>query len=128
MKFHTPREIKRAKLARDLIAALGSPSVAGLKAAIAMNAIADLPVCTDDVNIAEKIFGPDLGTIKVKTTHRKPLPMVSDNITIPPQLYENRDALELCMDIMFVNEMPILTTITRALYYRTAMFLKTRTH
>ena len=51
MKFHTPREIKRAKLARDLIAALGSPSVADLKAAIAMNAIADLPVRTDNVNM-----------------------------------------------------------------------------
>ena len=116
MKFHTPREIKRAKLARDLIAALGSPSVADLKAAIAMNAIANLPVTMKDVDIAEKIFGPDLGTIKGKTTRRKPLPMVTDQIAIPPQLYEKRDALDLCIDIMFVNEMPFLTSITKALF------------
>ena len=128
MKFYTPREIKRAKLARALIASLGSPSVADLKAAIAMNAIADLPVKTSDVDLAEKIFGPDLGTIKGKTTRRKPLPLVTDNITIPPQLYENRDSLELCIDIMFINKMPFLTSISRALYYRTALFLKTRTN
>ena len=40
-----------------------------------------IPVHTDDVNIVKKIFGLDLGTIKGKTTHRKPIPMVSNNIT-----------------------------------------------
>ena len=44
MKFHAPREIKRAKLARHLINALGSPSAHDLKIATAANAIADLPV------------------------------------------------------------------------------------
>ena len=91
-----------------------------------MNAIMDMPVKTQDVDIAEKIFGPDLGTLKGKTTRQKPLPMVNDRIAIPPELYENRDSLELCMDIMFVNGMPFLTTITRALYYRTANYLLSR--
>ena len=76
MKFYTPREVARAKTARDLLAALGTPSIADLKAAIAMNAIAGLPVTTKDVDLAEKIFGPDLGTLKGKTTRRKPLPLV----------------------------------------------------
>ena len=29
---------------------------------------------------------------------------------------------------MFVNKMPFLTSISRALYYRTALYLKTRTN
>ena len=41
MKFYTPREIKRAKLARDLLASVGSPSVQDLKTALATNAIAN---------------------------------------------------------------------------------------
>ena len=126
-KLYTPREVDRAKKARDLIATLGSPSVADLKAAISMNAIADLPVTTSDVALAEKIYGPDLGSLKGKTTRRKPLPMVTDQIAIPEQLYEARSDLELCIDIMFVNNMPFFTTISRALYYRTAQFLPTRT-
>ena len=128
MKFHTPREIKRAKQARDLLATLGSPSIQDLKTALATNAIANVPVTTQDVDLAERVFGPDLGTVKGKTTRRRPMPIVNDQIAIPPELYERRSELELCIDIMFVNEMPFLTTITRALYYRTALFLPTRKH
>ena len=102
------------------VAALGFPTTADLKTAIATNAIANLKVTTRDVDLAEKIFGPDLGTLKGKTTRRKPLPMVSDQIAIPPQLYENRESIGLCIDLMFVNSMPFFTSISRALYYHTA--------
>ena len=128
MKFYTPREIKRAKQARELLSILGSPSVRDLKKALAMNAIANCPITTADVELAEAIFGPDLGTLKGKTTRKTPAPLVTDKISIPKELYERRDALELCIDIMFVNEMPFLSTISRAIYYRTAQSLPTRTH
>ena len=119
--FYTPKEVTRAKRARDLLAALGTPSIADLKAAIAMNAIANLPVTTADVNLAEKIFGKDIGTLKGKTTRSKPLPQVKDSIELPPEIGESRDSWELCIDIMFVNKIPFMTTISKALYYRTAI-------
>ena len=125
--FHTPREIKRAKLARDLLAALGTPSIADLKKAISMNAISNLPVRVNDIDLAEKIFGPDVGTLKGKTTRTPPLPMVTDQIEMPPELYEDRPDWELCMDLMFVNGMPFMTSITRNLYYRTAQPIPSRT-
>ena len=126
MNLHTPREVKRAKAARDALVALGSPSVQDLKSALAMNAIANLPVTTADVDLAERIFGKDLGTIKGKTVRKRPLPMVPNHIEVPKELYEQRSDLALCMDIMFVNELPYMTTITRSLYYRTALHLPTR--
>ena len=91
-----------------------------------MNAISDLPVKTKDIDLAEEIFGTDLGTLKGKTTRTKALPMVSDQIAIPPELYKKRESLELCMDLMFVNGMIFFTSITRALYYRTANTLLNR--
>ena len=36
-------------------------------------------------------------------------------------------SIDLCIDIMFVNEMPFLTSITKALFYRMALFLPTQT-
>ena len=45
-----------------------------------MNMINNKPVTTDDINISEKIFGPDIGTLKGKTTHRKPLPVMDDRL------------------------------------------------
>ena len=87
-RFHTPRENKRAKAARDLLVSLGSPSVQDLKRALSMNAIANVPINTKDVDLAEEIFGPDLGILKGKTTREKPLPMVRNTIEVPSELYE----------------------------------------
>jgi hypothetical protein len=54
-----------------------------MKAIICMNAIKNNPVTTEDVNIAEKIFGPDLATLKGKMTRRAPVPVIEDRIEIP---------------------------------------------
>jgi hypothetical protein len=35
------------------------------------NQIRNLPVTLEDVNLAEKLFGPAIGALKVKTTQRK---------------------------------------------------------
>ena len=42
----------------------------------------------EDVNIAEKIFGPDMGTLKGKTTRRKPKPVTTDTVEILPEIKE----------------------------------------
>ena len=91
MQFHTPREIKRAKMARHLINTLGSPSVHDLKLAMATNAIANLPITTKDVGIAEKIFGPDIGTQKGKTTRSKAPRVKHDYIEIPKEIKEKHE-------------------------------------
>ena len=93
-----------------------------------MNAILNLPITTKDVDPTENIFGLDLGILKGKVTRREPMPMAKDTIAIPDELCAKRQDLPLCMDIMFVNEMPFFTTITNVLHYRTATFLPSRSH
>ena len=98
---------------------LGTPSKVDLKKIRSMNAISNLPVQASDVDLAEKIYGPDIGTLKGKTTRKSPLPMETDIIELPPEITEDRSSWELCMDVMFVNGMPFLTSITRKLFYST---------
>lgn len=92
MKFHTSGEIQQAKLARNLIATLGSPGIKDLKLTIAANTTADLPITTKDADIAEKIFGLDLGSVRT-ILNCQSMPVVSDQTAICQQLCENQESL-----------------------------------
>ena len=100
-----------------------TPSIADLKAAIHMNAITNSPVTTADVDLAEKIFGPDIATIKGKATQQKPMPVTSGVIEIPKELIAAQQDVTLCMDDMKVNGLWFLTSISRNIYYRTAQYV-----
>jgi hypothetical protein len=111
--YSTPRQFERATKARRLLQSLGFPSLSDLKKILHMNAIKDNPVTTEDVDLAERIFGPDIGSFKGKTTRQKPVPVINDFVDIPPELYETHKAIQLYVDTMFVNKIPFLTTVSR---------------
>ena len=125
--FFTERQFQRAKKARDLYNALGSPSVKDFKAILRLNFIKNNPVTLEDIKIAESIFGPDIGSLKGKTTRRKPSPVVSDYIEIPPELIQAQQDVVLCMDTMYINGMSFLTTISRHIMYRTTEWVPNKT-
>jgi hypothetical protein len=70
--LYTDRQIQRAKLARSIYHAIGTPSLKDFKTIITSNTIKNIPITVDDINIAEKVFGPDIGALKGKTTRQKP--------------------------------------------------------
>jgi hypothetical protein len=59
-KLYTKCQFKQAKQAHKLFYSLGCQSINDMKAIIQMNAIKNNPVATEDVDIEEKIFGPDM--------------------------------------------------------------------
>ncbi len=124
-KFFTPRQFERAKTARDLFHSLVCPSVMNLKGAIRMNLIRDNPVTTKDVDLAEHIFGPDIGTVKGKTTRRKPLPVKDYHIEIPDELINVHSDITLAIDGLTINSLKFLSTISRDIYYRTVHYMPT---
>ena len=71
LKFMSTRQQKRAKLARELHESMGTPTVEDLKAMIRMNLIKNNVVTTDDVNLATKAYGPDVGYKKSANASRK---------------------------------------------------------
>jgi hypothetical protein len=76
-----------------------------------MNAIRNCPVTTEDVNIAKKIFGPNMLSLKGKLTRRKSTPVREDTVKIPEELIANNRKIELCIDIMYMNECGFMTMI-----------------
>jgi hypothetical protein len=93
-----------------------------MKAIIWMNAIKNNPVTTEDVDIGKKIFGPDVATLKGKTTHRAPaVPIIiEDCIKIPRELITAQYSVALCLDGMKVNDITFLTTNSKNLIHPTS--------
>ena len=72
----------------------------------------------DDVDIAVKIFGLDIGSLKGKSIRHQP-PLERDNmIQIPTELTQEHKNLILCIDIMFVNGQTLLTAINQSICFR----------
>ena len=114
----TQRQFDRAKMARKLYHNLGTPTVQNFKSLLKANMIANCPVMAEDVNIAEKIFGPSVSSLKGKSARTTPKPVRADVIEIPPELIEKHREIELCMDAMCVNKEGMLTAIDRTIKFR----------
>ena len=63
----------------------------------------------NDAIIAEKIYGPDIAALKVKTTRKSAqVVVVEDIIPIPKHLINMHKNVTLAIDICFVNMIPFL--------------------
>ena len=67
-KFLTPKEIASANVAKWLLHALGYSLVVNLKTIIKMNVIQDNPITESDIKLTEYLYGPNIPTVKGKTT------------------------------------------------------------
>ena len=122
-KFLTPKEIVRANVANQLLHALGYPLVVNLKTIIKTNVIWDNPITKSDVKLMECLYRPNIPTIKGKTTRRCPHKLVSDVVSIPQEICDTQHDVCLYIDIMHINGMPFLTTISNNIKYHTAMWV-----
>ena len=71
-KGYTDQQYDRAKTAWKLYHIIGMPTVENFKALLRMKAIQNCPVMVEDMKIAERIFGPNMLSLKGKSTRRKP--------------------------------------------------------
>jgi hypothetical protein len=84
-------------------------------------------VTEQDVDLAVQIYGPDMASLKGKTTRRKPSQVVEDVVSLPAELINAQRDVVLRIDTTFVNGMAFLTTISSHIRYRTAQCTPKRT-
>ena len=90
------------------------------------NLIKNCEVTDKDIAITDAVFGPDVPTLKGKSTRPKPRKVVGKEIDIPEEFVSTNKDIELAIDIIFINNEPILTTIDRSLMFKACMPLKSR--
>ena len=112
LSYLSPRERERVRISRKTSQALSTISSSDFKATIRMSLTRGITVTTEDVALAEKTFGPDIGGLKGKTTRSKPLPMQSQAIGVPRELLSFHEEVETSLDGLRVNGQFFTTSIS----------------
>ena len=73
---------------------------------------------------AEDIFGPDLGSIKGKIVSRTPEQVKFNDYEIPSHILENYGSITIGVDIMFINRMKFLITLSRNIKFCNCEMIK----
>jgi hypothetical protein len=121
----TKRQYKSAVLARrvqNIIMRPGSREFMDLS----INHIRNCPINKQHIQTAESIFGPNLGSLKGKTTYHAPPHVVGHITLVPHDILANHRNIHLTVDIMYINKLPFLITYSRSLRFATVEFLDNR--
>ena len=89
------------------------------------NLIPNCPVTRRDIVAAEHIFGPDVGSLKGKATRKQPIGVgLYNHIPIPSGIVKQYHDVILAVDILYVNKLPFIATISRYIHVGTVEFLR----
>ena len=88
--------------------------------------IPNCPYTSKDVLLAAKIIGPDIGTLKGKTVRKRPV-RVDENTFVDFPVPEQYRDVTLSMDVLHVNGVPFLATVSRHIRFGTITALKSLT-
>ena len=122
---YSKRAIKHAIAARKVQNITMRPSDRELMD-IGIKHLANCPVTRADIIAARDILGPNLGSLKGKTV-RHPNEHVPGGMEgVPHEIMSLHKNVTLCIDIMFINKIPFLVTISRNLKFRTVEALDNR--
>ena len=79
--------------------------------------IKNCPVTSEDVDIAEKIYGKDILYLKGKTTRQTPKAVVQDLIQILRELKSRCQNVKLHIYMIYINKICFLTVIDKPICY-----------
>ena len=118
-KNFTNNDYLRAVRAREFQVMVGRPSDKDFINILKTNSLPNYPVTPRDVLIANELFGPDIGSLKGKTTRRAP-PIVDSPISVDlTTILKHYGEVTLCVDFMYVKKVLLLVTLSRNIKFGT---------
>ena len=94
---------------------------------VSHKSLSNCRVKVDDITNACAIFGPNRSILKGATVRQKPDKVDTEYTQIPRDCYELHKFVTLAADVVFVNDVQFLVTLSRDIRLFTAQFLPYRT-
>jgi hypothetical protein len=123
LKSFTKRQILSAEKARTLMAGLAFASDQDYKWILRSNQVQECPVMTEYANVADKIWGKSVPSLKGKTTRENPEHVPSDVVAVPTEIQELHRNVTMSIDIFFVNKIPFFITLSQNICFNTVTHL-----
>ena len=122
--IYTKRQVVKAQLARRIYSLVGRPSHDAFVDMIRNGRLRNSPIDVEDAHRSVAIFGPDVAALRGKTTRQTPYHVAALPMSpVPPAILQAHRNICLCVDVCYVNNLPILATISRVIKLRTVSIL-----
>ncbi|KAG7373108.1 hypothetical protein IV203_033832 [Nitzschia inconspicua] len=115
---YTKRQLEEAQRARRMQNIIMHPSDQQLSD-VAIHHLRGCPVTKHSIRVASDVFGPNLGSLKGKTVHRPSSHVQPHTDPVPPEILARHRDVTLATNIMFVNKIPFLITVSRNIRFVT---------
>jgi hypothetical protein len=115
MEGYTRCEVKEAHQARDVQAMVGHPTDQEFLRMVRSRMIVDCPVTPAAVLNSNRIFGPPPEGVRGCMVRTTPESVVVNHVTIPRAILERHQLVTLAIDVMFVNGVQFLFSVSRGL-------------
>jgi hypothetical protein len=123
---YTVRAYKLVALAHRIQDTIGRPSIRDYKKIVSGSWMQNCPVNRADVTAAEEIFGANLGSLKGKTVRHKGDHVPSLVADVPYHIIKLHKDVTLCFDLMYVNRIVFLVTVSQKIRFGTTERLLSR--
>jgi hypothetical protein len=98
---YSQRDYFKAELARKIQTIIGRPSTKTFLTIVDKNLLPNCPVIGANIIAAERIFGPDIKSLKGKTVRRASSPVQSEHTIVPGTILSRYQEVTVAGDIMF---------------------------
>ena len=116
---HTKQEYRDAVLAWKIQNIIMFPGVHSYTKIVDSQLNANLLIGCTNIAAAECIFGPNLGALKSKMLKHRSVPVDGKIGGVPPSILEHFWKVVLAIELMFVNKLPFLITVSCGLHFGT---------
>ena len=126
MEGFTKQEIEKATIARETQGILGNVSATELELLVSNKKLDDLTFNFSDFQNSKQFFGPSRAIVRGKTVRVVPDRVDPEYITIPKDFILLHKKIVLVADVMFVNSVAFLVTMSRKIKFLMVEHLRSR--